>query len=232
MSKKKDRLLLIKTSSVSFFIHLVGISLFSLVLPFPRIERRPIEVSILPPSTVVRPEIKLVKAKTIPEVNIPRVIAKDEKIATLREPEIIKLSTEQFTGSQQYIPVTQITDRLEIPEFQVKLPDIISFKSLEKGMGKKIPGINIEGPAGSRVLLYREQADYPDWAQEKGIEGNVQIKFWVDPDGKIELTSLIASSGFPELDIYAEQSLRKWLFEPVQTDKKAWGIITFIFRLK
>lgn len=227
MRKKKN--LLLKSFSVSLFVHIAGISLFSLILPLPRPERKPIEVSLLPPSAA--PE-KIELARTAPAPEIPRAVPRKEKIALARERETARISTERFTGSPQYVPVTQVTHKFEIPEFQVKLPDILSFKSLEKSFERTPANVDIEGPAGDRGLIYREQADYPEWAQKRGIEGNVQIKFWVDPDGKIALTSLLGSSGFPELDVYTEQVFRKWLFEPVRTDKQAWGIITFRFRLK
>ncbi len=228
MAQKKY--LFFKSFSVSLLIHIAGISLFSLVLPIPRHETKPIEVSLLPPSTIPESKIELARVTAVPK--IPQALTKDEKIALLKKPEALKFAVEQFAGSQQNVPVTQITRRFEIPEFEIQLPDIFSHKSLEQNLQRTLPDINIEGPAGSRGLLYREKVEYPDWAQEKGIEGNIQIKFWVDPDGKVALTNLVSSSGFPELDMYAEQNLRKWLFEPVATNKQAWGIITFRFRLK
>jgi TonB family protein len=221
--------LLLKSFFVSLLVHAAGISLFSLILPMPLPERKPIEVSLLPPSAA--PE-KIELAATVPMPEQPKPAPKSERLALARERKTVKIATERFTGTPQYVPVTQVSRKFDIPEFQVKLPDIISFKITEKSFEKKPAGVDIEGPAGDRGLVYRQQADYPEWAQEKDIEGNVQIKFWVDPDGKIALTSLLGSSGFPELDVYAEQIFRKWLFEPVKTDKQAWGIITFRFRLQ
>ncbi len=223
--------ILLKTFSVSLLIHITGISLFSIIFPLYKPEMKPIEVSILPPSTTTESAVRLAKIEPVTEV--PEIITTDEKIAILKKPETIKIATEQFTGSPEYIPITQITHKFEIPEFQVKLPDIISFKSLEmvSNIEKSPTTLEIEGPAGDRGVLYRKKTEYPDWAQEEGMEGNIQIKFWVAPDGKVVLTELVVSSGFPELDIYAEQVLREWLFEPARTDKQAWGIITFSFKL-
>lgn len=221
--------LLLRCFFASLLIYITGLSLFSLVLPAPKPESKPIEVSLLPASAA--PE-KIELAGSVPTYEIPKVTLGNEKIALVREQKPIRMSTEEFAGSPQYVPITKVSYKLSVPEFEVKLPDIISFTSLEKGIDQTSGNGDIEGPAGTRKLIYREQPDYPEWAKEKGIEGNVRIKFWVDPDGKVVLTDLLTSSGSPELDVYAEQVLRKYLFEPVNTDKEAWGIITFRFRLK
>ena len=41
------------------------------------------------------------------------------------------------------------------------------------------------GPAASRSVLYSEFPPYPEWAQKKGIESKVKLKFWVEPDGTV-----------------------------------------------
>lgn len=228
MTAKKNNLLL-KSFSVSLFVHIAGLSILSIVLPMPRPERKPIEVSLLPPAASPG---KIELAGTVHIREMPRTAPRNERIALARERETIRMPREEFTGSLQYTPITKVSHEFNVPEFQVKLPDIISFKNLERGFDRTSGTADIEGPAGDRSLVYREQTDYPEWAEKKGIEGNVRIKFWVDPDGKISLTNLMGSSGYPELDVYAEQVLRKWLFESVNTDKQAWGIITFRFRLK
>ncbi|MCD6408301.1 energy transducer TonB [bacterium] len=224
----KDNHLLLKTFFLSLAIHITGISLFSIVFPTYLPKRKPIEVSLLPPS-MDKKVIKLAKAEIFPE--LPEIKTTYEKLAVVNEKEIMKFSLKEFLGSPEYIPLTQITKNFEIPQFKIKFPQLKRLSKEEKAI-KKEKTERIEGPAGTRKLIYREKIKYPDWAEKEGIEGVIKIKFWVEPDGKISETEIINSSGFPDLDIYTVENFRKWLFEPVKTDKRVWGIITFIFQLK
>lgn len=228
MEWKKN--LLFKTFIVSLFIHITGISIFSLMLPVAKKEIQPIEVSLLPVS--MAPAEPLVEVKSI-SLTIPNISPGGEKITVVKKKEIIRFSSQEIIGiSKAITPMEILSTRFELPE--VKIPEIISFNikgttSEEKTVSSDI---EIEGPAGERSLIYKEPVDYPVWAIEKSLEGIIRIKFWVDPDGKIVLTNIITSSGYPELDLYTEQRFRKWTFEPVRTDKQAWGLITFRFYLK
>jgi len=223
---KRDDLLL-KTFFLSLFIHVAGISLFAVVLPFPRTSRKPLEVALLPPSMSPE-EIQLAKTEIIPE--IPEISVSYEKLASLKERRTVKFSVETFTGFSEYMPFTQITPTFEFPESRVLFPAVAEFEEEKRSVGIKVA--EIEGLAGDRRVIYREIISYPLWAREKGMEGNVKIKFWVDPEGRINSTGINVSTGFPELDVHAEESFRKWLFEPVKTDKEVWGIITIRFRLR
>jgi len=219
--------LLLKAFTVSLFIHIVGISLFSIVFPIPSPSRRPIEISLLPPS--MDKQIQLEKTDIIPE--LPVLKTKFENLAPFERSEVLKISQRYFTGYADYVPLTKISDTFKIPEFRIKFPPLPSMKtrslvSEEKSTEK------IEGPIGERKLVYKEKIQYPKWAEKKGIEGNIKIKFWVTPDGRICETEIITSSGYPELDFYTMNKFRKYLFEPINKNKKVWGVITFIFRLK
>jgi TonB family protein len=223
---KRDSLLL-KTFFLSFLIHLIGISLFGIVLPFRGPSMKPVEVSLLPPS--MSPEdIQLAKIEIIPKM--PEIRTTYENLAALKERRTVKFSVETFTGFSEYMPFTQITPRFEFPESRVRFPSVAEFEEEKQPAGMKAS--DIEGLAGDRNVIYREIISYPAWARMEGMEGNIKIKFWVDPEGRITSTRINVSSGFPELDIHAEENFRKWLFEPVKTDKEVWGIITLRFRLR
>ena len=223
----KSNHLLLKAFTISLFIHIVGFSLFSIVFPLSSPSRKPIEVSLLPPS--MDKKIQLEKTDIIPE--LPVLKTKFENIASFDRREVIKISKRVFTGSADYVPLTKITDTFKIPEFKIKFPPLPSMKTHSLSSKEKSTE-KIEGPAGERKLIYRERIQYPEWAEKKGIEGNIKIKFWVSPDGKICETEIITSSGYPELDFYTMNKFRRYLFEPINKNKKVWGIITFIFRLK
>ena len=225
----KGEKLLLKTFFASLLVHITGISLFVIILPNVYSPKQPIEVSLLPPS--MSPEdIHLAKIKIMPE--IPETKAHYEKLDMPFEQETVKLSAEKFTGFSENLPVIQISPRFEFPEFNVQFPTISEFQTPEQLASGSIMSMDIEGPGGDRQVIYREVIKYPLWAQQQGMEGNIKIKFWVDSEGRITSTTIKGSSGFPELDIYAEESFRKWLFNPVKTDKEVWGLITFRFRLK
>jgi len=201
----RENHLLLKAFLISLFIHIGSISLFSLALPQASVQK-PIEVSILPPSAV-QEETTSVRIATA--TAIPRVAASSGRFALPEEKETIKIASEEPTGLPAQNLNPQIAKKFELPDF---------FTDIE-----------IEGPIGERTLVHRETLEYPEWMKKKGVEGDVQIKFWVDPSGKVAITNLLTSSGSSELDIYAEQVFRKWLFEPAKTDKQTWGIITFHF---
>jgi len=222
--------LLLKAFILSLFIHIAGISFFSLILPASRREVKEIEVSLLPGG--MAPEKPSPEVKSISPA-IPKTSPRKEKITIEIKKEISRFSPQEVTGlSRTITPPELLSESPEVPE--IKIPEIIAFNLAGSSLEKKSAAsdIEIEGPAGERKLIYREPLDYPGWATQKAIEGNIRIKFWVDPDGKIVLTNLITSSGSPELDLYTEQKFRKWVFEPVRTDKQAWGMITFRFYLK
>jgi len=200
---KGENRLLLKTFLISLSIHVGSISLFSLALPQAGIQK-PIEVSILSPSDA--PEET---ASAAAPAKIAKAPAPGGKITLPETKENIKVSAEKLPGTPTQILAPQITKKLGLPDF---------FTDIE-----------IEGPIGERTLVHRETLEYPDWMQKKGIEGDVTIKFWVDPSGKIAITSLVTSSGSTELDMYAQQVFKKWLFEPAATDQQTWGIITFHF---
>jgi len=222
--------LMVKAFILSLFIHIAGISFFSLILPASRREVKEIEVSLLPAG--MAPEKPSPEVKSISPA-IPKTSPRKEKIAIEIKKEILRFAPQEITGlSRAITPPELLSERQELPE--IKIPEITGLSITGTSSEKKsaVSDVEIEGPAGDRKLIYREPLDYPDWAKEKALEGTIRIKFWVDPDGKIVLTNIITSSGSPELDLYAEQRFRRWAFEPVRTDKQAWGLITFRFYLK
>ncbi len=221
--------LLLKTFLLSVLIHLAGISLFSMVLPPLRPEKPPIEVSLLPPASSPRQREELA-AEVLPE--IPLALHRGyETVDYVRERETLTFALQPFTGFPEPVPSVKFTPEFEIPEFEIEFPDIAEYLFVDEPGREDVNGLEIEGPAGDRRLRYRTEIDYPVWARQQGIEGNIRIRFWVSPDGVVARTELLVSSGSPELDSHADNNLRRWIFEPVSSDSDAWGVITFRFRL-
>ncbi len=87
----------------------------------------------------------------------------------------------------------------------------------------------VSGPAGGRRILRRTEPEYPAWAEASGIEGRVDLKFWVLPSGEVSEVEVDKTSGRSEFDNLASQALREWRFERIEEKEKQWGIIPFIF---
>ena len=70
------------------------------------------------------------------------------------------------------------------------------------------------------VRLYAIQPEYPEAAQEQGIEGEVAAQLTIDARGRVgEVT--IKKGLSPELDRAAEAALRQWRFAPGKREGRA-----------
>ena len=94
---------------------------------------------------------------------------------------------------------------------------------------KKDP-IGIKGPAGQRKVLYKPEI--PDVKIDR--EGDVELKFWVLPDGSVgSVVPLLR--GDAELELIAINYMKQWRFDPLNEGEltvEQWGTITVKFRLK
>lgn len=54
-----------------------------------------------------------------------------------------------------------------------------------------------------------EAKTYPDAARRAGMEGTVELRFRIGGDGTAEGLEIVRSSGFPELDEIAMQTIRR-----------------------
>jgi len=95
--------------------------------------------------------------------------------------------------------------------------------------GEGVSAGRIAGPAGGRKILRSTEPEYPAWAEASGIEGRVDLKFWVLPSGEVSEVEVDKTSGRSEFDNLASQALREWRFERIEEKEKQWGIIPFIF---
>jgi TonB family protein len=118
--------------------------------------------------------------------------------------------------------------------FNLKLPP------LEKPSGQAPPeekkkAMEITGPLADRKLVSYQIPTLPDWAKQTFVvEADVALKFWVSPAGDVlaDLTSVASTSGSGQLDRFAEDCISQWKFEPIASEQKQWGIITFRFVLE
>ena len=90
----------------------------------------------------------------------------------------------------------------------------------------------LTGPVARRDVLRRVYPEYPRWAQERGIEGSLKLRFWVSPAGMVERVELESTSGYPEMDSRAIEAMKKWIFEPDDSEEMQWGTITIKYTLR
>ena len=65
-----------------------------------------------------------------------------------------------------------------------------------------------------------EKPQYPVEARTSGESGNVELKFVVDPSGKVVESKIVRSSGHERLDMAARSALELCKFEPATRDGK------------
>ena len=96
--------------------------------------------------------------------------------------------------------------------------------------GIKKDSTGIKGPAGKRKILYKPEI--PEVKIDK--EGEVELKFWVFPDGSVGRVSSLLR-GDVELERIAMNYIKQWRFNPLDEGGptvEQWGTITVKFRLK
>jgi TonB family protein len=96
--------------------------------------------------------------------------------------------------------------------------------------GIKKDSMGIKGPAGKRKILYKPEI--PEVQIDS--EGEVELKFWVLPDGSVgRVFSLLR--GDAELERIAINYIKQWRFNPLDEGGptvEQWGTINVKFRLK
>ncbi len=105
------------------------------------------------------------------------------------------------------------------------LPAIGKRTAKSKGLSSQI-GIEWAGPP--RRFLH--QPPIPKYSSK--TEGEVRLKFWVDPAGKVS-NVLVMQKLDTNLEQLSMQYMKKWLFEPLRPDVEQtlqWGTITIRFR--
>ncbi len=65
-------------------------------------------------------------------------------------------------------------------------------------------------------LVKSERPNYPQEARKQGWEGTVVLRITVGTGGDVEKITIQESSGFPELDESAAQSVKTWQFDPAK----------------
>jgi len=74
---------------------------------------------------------------------------------------------------------------------------------------------------------------YPDWAQKRGVEGELKLLFRVTPEGWVDHVEIDRFSSYPKLDMLGVNEVYQWRFRAVQEQqsKNTWGSVVVKFVL-
>ncbi len=128
----------------------------------------------------------------------------------------------------------------ELKKIETKV-NIAPVKKNENGAALERAGagrssVELVGPLQSRGIVASYIPKSPEWMQEKGIEADTAVRFFVAPNGTVkDEMSIERTSGYPELDKLVMAVLKSWQFEALSKSVKQedqWGVVTFRFKLK
>ncbi len=76
---------------------------------------------------------------------------------------------------------------------------------------------------------------YPPLSRRMGEEGKVQLRVFVDTNGRPSQIELKTSSGSPRLDQAAQEAVWRWKFVPARRGDEtvaAWVLVPIVFTLQ
>ncbi|MFH1848273.1 MAG: energy transducer TonB [Candidatus Omnitrophota bacterium] len=122
-------------------------------------------------------------------------------------------------------PLSVYTPRLKERGFKQKIRDMLGgFKLVPEYVPKSVGRedraegdrpFRIEGSASGREILFVPDAPDVNKRTDQAIRiFSVELKFSVDPSGKVESAEPIASSGYPDVDLAAIRYLKGFQFAP------------------
>ena len=76
-----------------------------------------------------------------------------------------------------------------------------------------------------RKILKKVPVVYPQILKERGIQGDVRLKVFINPDGSVKDTEVLG--GNPILAQSAQKSVRQWKFSPLNSDSNVEIVVHF-----
>ncbi len=106
------------------------------------------------------------------------------------------------------------------------------------GAGVEIAGVESLGGGTETFeaprVVSRVLPEYPLWARQKGVKGQVVYKVLVQPGGTVGEAAPMSSTVDSRLAVLGSQALRRWVFTPVMVNgepRETWVRITLQFKL-
>lgn len=91
------------------------------------------------------------------------------------------------------------------------------------------------GPTRGPRVVEGGRPEYPEVARSNGWEGIVRLQILVNTEGLVDEVRVVGSSGHPELDRAAQQTIRAWRFSPALkkgAPVPAWATVPIVFDLR
>ncbi|MCD6399681.1 TonB family protein, partial [candidate division WOR-3 bacterium] len=115
-------------------------------------------------------------------------------------------------------------------------PQIKKAKEIEGVEGESIKSNSmIEWEKGAqirKVISMGPKPHLPDWVKKEGLKLKVTLVFKVTPNGYVTDVNVSKSSGYSDVDASVIESVRRIVFQPVNSDRADTGKITYIIEPK
>lgn len=160
-------------------------------------------------------------------------------------PEVEPMPTMQSVSTPALEPVPMVAPPLDIAGVSpvtLAMPDVAhgaqdpaTFSGNFHGQQAGSPNGLVDGIGVSGLLtpLQRIEPIYPYRAQQAGIEGEVTLKFVVDPNGQVQDVTIVSANPRGQFERAAMQALRKWRYQARKGETGAIAqVVTLKFRLE
>lgn len=204
-------------------------------------------------ATLVEPDLRARSASESRSIVI-KMQEPDLQVATLERPvppepeplpEVEPMPTMQSVSTPALEPVPMVAPPLDIAGVSpvtLAMPDVAhgaqdpaTFSGNFHGQQAGSPNGLVDGIGVSGLLtpLQRIEPIYPYRAQQAGIEGEVTLKFVVDPNGQVQDVTIVSANPRGQFERAAMQALRKWRYQARKGETGAIAqIVTLKFRLE
>ena len=177
----------------------------------------PVEIAVRPSQSI---PVLTPHARVESKVKIPFPIVSFEPASPVKIEGITYKKEMEVKKPLQHLPAHYKPLPIKVPSpVQGEVPSFKPSTGEEEGKtvgtGIKEPiGITFKG-LGSRKPERTPQPTYPPEMEQRGVEGEGEVKIHVAPTGQVLDVEITRSSGWPAFDKEIRSALLKWRFTPV-----------------
>jgi len=166
-------------------------------------------------------------------LELSEVLASENADITNDEKPIFTADFDVLKEIEAKLPSEEITGAKQMPQ---RPSDVIKVSY------KAYPS-QIKGPVRFREVVYKpDLPSYLRWDEGLGVDLDrlgesfeMELKFRVSAEGKVELVERVSSSGHPTVDLVGIRYLKGWQFAPLAAGgsrDEQWGVVTLNFSLR
>ncbi|EIC28213.1 MULTISPECIES: energy transducer TonB [Methylomicrobium] len=192
--------------------------------PQPKTEKPPV-APVAPPSppkqqTVNKPKPKPKAVK--PKKSRPKAVLSTHAPAQVTAPALAE-NTERTAP-----PMTKPHEAPVAKPASTAVRPAPAAPSADSSLPLTLPNLNAN-------YLDNPAPHYPEGARERGEQGKVLVRALINADGTVAELAMKRSSGFPDLDRSALETVKKWRFVPARRGAaavSAWVVVPISFSLE